>query len=46
METGSYLLITRGMTVQGTDGHLGTVAEVVADPAWTFFAELCWRMGF
>lgn len=31
MEQGSYLLIEPGMTVQGTDGSIGTVAEVVAD---------------
>lgn len=31
MEQGSYMLIERGMTVQGTDGELGTVSEVVAD---------------
>lgn len=31
MEQGSYMLIESGMTVQGTDGTLGTVAEVVAD---------------
>ena len=31
METGSYLLIERGMPVMGTDGELGTVSEVVAD---------------
>ena len=31
METGSYLLIERGMPVLGIDGDLGTVSEVVAD---------------
>lgn len=31
METGSYLLIERGMIVRGTDADLGTVVEVVAD---------------
>ncbi len=32
MEQGSYLLIERGMAVKGTDGELGTVSELVADP--------------
>jgi len=31
MQQGSYMLITPGMAVYGTDGHLGTVTEVVAD---------------
>jgi hypothetical protein len=31
MEHGSYLLIERGMTVQGMDGNLGSIAEVIAD---------------
>jgi uncharacterized protein YrrD len=31
MERGSYMLLEHGMTVRGTDGDLGTVAEVVAD---------------
>ncbi len=31
MEQGSYMLIKPGMTVQGTDGTIGTVAEVVAE---------------
>lgn len=31
MEQGSYMLIKPGMTVHGTDGGIGTVAEVVAD---------------
>jgi len=31
MEQGSYLLIKPGMAVLGSDGHLGTVKDVVAD---------------
>ncbi len=31
MEEGSYLLLAPGMIVRGTDGDLGTIAEVVAD---------------
>ena len=31
MEQGSYMLINPGMAVYGTDGHLGSVSEVVAD---------------
>ena len=31
MERGSYMLITPGMSVKGTDGPIGNVAEVVAD---------------
>ena len=37
MEAGSYMLIERGMTVRGTDGDLGTVAEVVADEGADIF---------
>ncbi len=46
METGSYLLITRGMTVQGTDGDLGTVAEVVADSGVDIFRGIVLAHGF
>lgn len=31
MERGSYMLISPGMPVVGTDGSIGSVAEVVAD---------------
>ena len=31
MEIGSYMQIAPGMTVNGTDGALGTVIQVVAD---------------
>ena len=46
METGSYLLITRGMTVRGTDGDLGTVAEVVADAGVDVFRGIVLAPGF
>ncbi len=46
MEIGSYLLITRGMTVQGTDGDLGTVAELVADPGADIFRGIVLAHGF
>ena len=46
MEIGSYLLITRGMTVQGTDGDLGTVAEVVADTGVDIFRGIVLAHGF
>ncbi len=46
METGSYLLIERGMAVRGTDGDLGTVAEVVADPGVDIFRGLVLAHGF
>ena len=46
METGSYLLITRGMTVRGTDGDLGTVAEVVADAGVDIFRGIVLAYGF
>lgn len=46
METGSYLLITRGMTVRGTDGDLGTVAEVVADTGVDVFRGIVLAHGF
>jgi|GEM_PF-1103629 len=45
METGSYLLITRGMAVEGTDGSLGTVAEVVADVGVDVFRGLVLAHG-
>ena len=31
MQQGSYLLLEEGMAVQGRDGYLGTITEVVAD---------------
>jgi uncharacterized protein YrrD len=37
MERGSYMLITLGMPVVGTDGTLGTVAEVAADTGLDVF---------
>lgn len=46
MEIGSYLLITCGMTVQGTDGDLGTVAEVVADAGVDVFRGIVLAHGF
>jgi uncharacterized protein YrrD len=45
METGSYMLITRGMTVQGTDGELGTVSEVVADTGVDVFRGIVLAHG-
>ena len=46
METGSYLLITLGMAVEGTDGPLGTVSEVVADPGVDVFRGIVLAHGF
>ena len=46
METGSYMMISRGMTVQGTDGDLGTVAEVVADAGVDVFRGIVLAYGF
>lgn len=46
MEQGSYLLIEPGMTVQGTDGAIGTVAEVVADKNVDVFRGLIVTHGF
>jgi len=46
METGSYMLIRRGMTVRGTDGDLGTVAEVVADAGVDVFRGIVLAHGF
>ena len=46
METGSYMLIGRGMTVRGTDGDLGTVAEVVADAGVDVFRGIVLAFGF
>ena len=46
METGSYLLIEPGMTVRGTDGDLGKVAEVVADPGVDVFRGIVLAHGF
>ena len=45
METGSYMLIERGMTVRGTDGDLGTVAEVVADTGVDVFRGIILAHG-
>jgi uncharacterized protein YrrD len=45
MESGSYMLITRGMTVRGTDGDLGTVAEVVADEGIDVFRGIVLAHG-
>ena len=45
METGSYLLIERGMTVRGSDGDLGTVAEVVADTSLDVFRGIVLAHG-
>ena len=38
-------MITRGMPVEGTDGHLGTVAEVVADSGVDVFRGLVLAHG-
>lgn len=46
METGSYLLIEPGMTVRGTDGDLGKVAEVVADAGIDVFRGIVLAHGF
>ena len=46
METGSYMMISRGMTVRGTDGDLGTVAEVVADEGVDIFRGIVLAHGF
>ncbi len=46
METGSYLLIEPGMTVRGTDGDLGKVAEVVADSGVDIFRGIVLAHGF
>ena len=45
METGSYMLIERGMTVRGTDGDLGTVSEVVADAGVDVFRGIVLAHG-
>ena len=45
MEAGSYMLIERGMTVHGTDGDLGTVAEVVADEGADIFRGIVLAHG-
>jgi len=45
MEAGSYMLIERGMTVHGTDGDLGTVAEVVADEGADVFRGIVLAHG-
>lgn len=45
MEQGSYLLIGRGMTVRGTDGDLGTVADVVADKSVDVFRGILLAHG-
>lgn len=46
METGSYMMIVPGMTVRGTDGDLGTVAEVVADAGVDVFRGIVLVHGF
>ncbi len=46
MEAGSYMLIERGMTVRGSDGDLGTVAEVVADESVDIFRGIVVAHGF
>ena len=40
------MMITRGMTVRGTDGDLGTVAEVVADEGVDVFRGIVLAHGF
>lgn len=45
MEAGSYLLIERGMTVRGSEGNLGTVAEVVADEGVDVFRGIVLAHG-
>jgi uncharacterized protein YrrD len=45
MEKGSYLLIEPGMTVHGTDGNLGTVAQVLADVASDVFRGIVVQHG-
>lgn len=40
------MMITRGMTVKGTDGDLGTVAEVVADTGVDVFRGIVLSHGF
>lgn len=39
-------MITRGMTVRGTDGDLGTVVEVVADEGIDVFRGIVLAHGF
>ncbi len=46
MEMGSYMMIGRGMIVRGTDGDLGTVAEVVADTGVDVFRGIVLAHGF
>ncbi len=45
MEQGSYMLIEAGMTVHGSDGDVGTVAEVVADEGADIFRGLVLTHG-
>jgi uncharacterized protein YrrD len=45
MEQGSYLLLEPGMTVRGTDGDLGTVAEVIADEGADIFRGITLSSG-
>ena len=40
------MMITRGMVVRGTDGDLGTVAEVVADEGVDVFRGIVLAHGF
>ena len=45
MEQGSYMLIEVGMTIHGSDGDIGTVAEVIADEAADIFRGLVLTHG-
>ncbi len=40
------MMIVQGMTVRGTDGDLGTVAEVVADAGVDVFRGIVLAHGF
>ena len=40
------MLIAPGMTVEGTDGHLGTVSDVVADAGVDVFRGIVFTHGF
>ena len=40
------MMISRGMTVRGTDGDLGTVEEVVADTGVDVFRGIVLAYGF
>jgi uncharacterized protein YrrD len=45
MEQGSYMLIEKGMTIHGSDGDIGTVAEVIADQGADIFRGLVLTHG-